>query len=223
MTPSAGALRGLGRLAVLEIRLYVALLRWCARRKDVRATAQPWPYAALAAPLLWLWIFGSATEVVVFHLIIPWETVRIVIDIISIWGLIWMLGTLAAYRIRPHLLLPDELRVRNSVYHDISVPTKTIVSAAAREVELPSSMRSLQIATDDDACHVSVGVSGRTNVVLTLQSATPLRTAKGTVATDTVRLWVDDPRSFVTHLNQQLAQAVDGIGPQPPKTEQRRQ
>ena len=160
MTPSAGALRGLGRLGVLEIRLYAALLRWCVRRKDVPAMAEPWPYAALAAPLLWLWIFGSATEVVVFHLIIPWETVRIVVDIISIWGLIWMLGTLAAYRIRPHLLLPDELRVRNSVYHDISVPTKTIVSAAAREVELPSSMRSLQIATDDDACHVSVGVQG---------------------------------------------------------------
>src|SRR5687767_2105535 len=81
VTPSAGALRGLGRLAMLEIRLYVALVRWCARRKDVPATAQPWPYAALAAPLLWLWIFGSATEVVVFHLIIPWETVRIVVDI----------------------------------------------------------------------------------------------------------------------------------------------
>jgi hypothetical protein len=120
-------------------------------------------------------------------------------------------------------LLPDELRVRNSVSHDIAVPTKTIVSAASRNVELPSSMRSLQVATDGDACRVSVGVSGRTNVVLTLQAATPLRTVKGTVATDTVGLWVDDPRSFVFHLNQQLARADDGIEPRPPDAEQRRQ
>lgn len=208
MTPPAGALRQLGRLVMLEIRLYAALLRWCVRRKDVPATAEPWPYAALVAPLLWLWIFGSATEVVVFHFVIPWDTVRVVVDIISIWGLIWMLGTLAAYRIRPHLLLPTELRIRNSVYHDISIPTKTIVSAAAREVELPSSMRSLQVSNDGGACQVSLGVSGRTNVVLTLQPATPLRTAKGTIATDSVGLWVDDSRSFVAHLNQQLAQTV---------------
>jgi hypothetical protein len=202
-------LRIAGRLVVLEVRLYVALLRWCARRKDVPAAAQPWPYAALVAPVLWLWIFGSATEVVVLHLVIPWETVRLVADVIGIWGLIWMMGTLAAYRIRPHLLLPDELRVRNSVYHDVAVPTTAIVSAAAREAELPSSMRSLQVETVDDAQHVSVAVSGRTNVVLTLRPATPLRTAKGTVAADTMRLWVDDPRAFVTQLNRRLTAAAN--------------
>jgi hypothetical protein len=221
VTPSAAVLRGIGRLVELEARLYVALLRWCLRRKDVPATAEPWPYAALAAPVLWLWIFGSATEVVVLHLIIPWETVRIVVDIISIWGLLWMLGTLAAYRIRPHLLLPDELRIRNSVYHDISVPTSAIASGAVREVDLPSSMRALQIAADDEACHVSVGVSGRTNVGLTLRPGTPLETAKGTVATDTVRLWVDDPRSFVAHVNRQLAQAGDDTDARPPQADQR--
>jgi hypothetical protein len=199
-------LRGGGRLAVLEYRLYAALVRWFLRRKDVPPGAQAWPYAALVAPVLWLWVFGSATELVVFHLIIPWETVRLVVDVLSIWGLIWMLGTLAAYRIRPHLLLSDELRIRNSVYHDVPVPTAGVVAAAARDAELPSSMRSLQIATDDGTSTVvSVGVSGRTNVALTLRPRTPLRTARGTVAADAVRLWVDDPRAFVAQVNRRLA------------------
>ena len=201
--------RGAGRLAVLEVRLYVALVRWCLRRRDVPADAQPWSYAALVAPVLWLWIFGSATELVVFHLIIPWETVRLVVDVISAWGLIWMMGTLAAYRIRPHLLLPDALRVRNSVYHDVCVPTAAIVSAGVREVDLSSSMRSLQVVSNPDgACEVSVGVSGRTNVVLDLRPATPLQTAKGTVAVDSVRLWVDDPRSFVAQVKERLSPAA---------------
>jgi hypothetical protein len=203
-------LREAGRLLVLEVRLYAALLRWCLRRKDVPAPAEPWPYDALAVPVLWLWVFGSATEVVVFHLVIPWETVRLVVDAIGIWGLLWMLGTLAAYRIRPHLLLPDELRIRSSVYHDIPVPTTSIESVVAREVELPSSVRSLQIEPADDGPQVSVGVSGRTNVVLVLRPATPLRTAKGVVATGTVRLWVDDPRAFVARLQGQLARAATG-------------
>ncbi len=203
MSPAEG-LRVVGRLAASELRLYVALLRWCLRRKDVPAAAEPWSYAALVGPVLWLWVFGSGTEVVVFHLIIPWETVRLVVDIIGIWGLIWMLGTLAAYRIRPHLLLPEELRVRNSVYHDVSVPTSAIVGGSAREADLMSSMRSLQIETDGRAHHVSIGVSGRTNVVLTLQPATDLRTAKGTVSADSIRLWVDEPRAFLTQLQGRL-------------------
>ena len=193
--------RTAGRLALLELRLYAALLRWLLRRRDVPPTAQPWPYAALSAPVMWLWIFGSAAETVVFHLIIPWEAVRLAVDVVSVWGLIWMVGTLAAYRIRPHLLMPDELHVRNSVNHDVRVPTAAVVSAAAREIELPSAMRSLQVDESDGACQVSIGVSGRTNVVLALQPGTALRTAKGDVAADTVRLWVDDPRAFVAALN----------------------
>lgn len=201
------AARQVGRLAMTELRLYAAILPWLLRRKDVPAGAEPWPYAALSAPLLWLWIFGSATEVVVFHLIIPWDAVRLVVDVISIWGLIWMVGLLAAYRVRPHLLLPDELRVRNSVQHDVRVPTRRIVSAAAREKDLPSSMRSLDVEADGDAHHVSVGVSGRTNVVLTLQPGTRLQTAKGTVPADTLAFWVDEPRSFALHLSQRLEAA----------------
>jgi hypothetical protein len=202
VTPRQGALRKVGRLAVTELRLYAALVRWLLRRTDVPSGAEPWPYAALSTPVLWLWIFGSATEVVVFHLIIPWETTRLVVDIIGIWGLIWMLGMLAAYRIRPHLLTPDEVRVRNGVQHDIAVPTDRIASAVAREVELPSAMRSLHIAADGDDRHVSVGVSGRTNVVLTLRPGTTLRTANGIEPATTLGLWVDDPRAFAKHLNE---------------------
>ena len=210
MTDAPSAPRRLGRLALMELRLYAAILPWLLRRKDVPAGAEPWPYAALAAPVLWLWIFGSATEVVVLHLIIPWETVRLVADVISIWGLIWMVGLLAAYRSRPHLLLSDELRVRNGVQHDIRVPTASIRSAVAREVELPSSMRSLDIAGDGDARHVSVGVSGRTNVALTLHPGTELRTAGGTVPAATLGLWVDEPRAFAAQLNQHVRSAAEG-------------
>ena len=208
MTGAPSTARRTGRLVLTELRLYAVIVPWLLRRRDVPAAGQAWPYAALVAPVLWLWVFGSATEVVVFHLIIPWETVRLVVDVIGVWGLVWMVGLLASYRVKPHVLLPDRLIVRNGVQHDIAVQTADIVSAVAREVELPSAMRSLHVLADGDAQHVSVGVSGRTNVVLTLRPGTPLRTASGVVAAATLGLWVDEPRKLTAQLQQRIASAA---------------
>jgi uncharacterized membrane protein YkvA (DUF1232 family) len=210
MTAAPSAARRLGRLVLTELRLYAAIVPWLLRRRDVPAGGQAWPYAALVAPVLWLWIFASATEVVVLHLIIPWETVRLVVDVISVWGLVWMVGLLAAYRVKPHVLLPDRLLVRNGVQHDIAVQTADVVAAVAREVELPSAMRSLHVMADGDAQHVSVGVSGRTNVVLTLRPGTPLRTANGIVQASSLGLWVDEPRQLTAQLKQRIASAAQG-------------
>lgn len=207
MTDARGAMARAGRLALTELRLYAAVLPWLLRRKDVPPGAEPWPYAALVTPVLWLWVFGSATEVVVLHLVLPWETVRLVADVLGIWGLVWMVGLLASYRVKPHLLLPDRLHVRNGVLHDVCVPTRDILSAVAKEVELPSAVRSLQVTQDGGAQHVSVGVSGQTNVLLTLRPGTPLHTAKGTVAASTLALWVDEPRVFAARLREQVSQA----------------
>ena len=205
-----------GRYAVLELRLYAALLRWCLRRKDVPAGAEPWGYAQLVTPVLWLWVFGSATELVVLHLLIPWERTRLVVDVISAWGLVWMLGMLAAYRIRPHLLQPDEVRVRNGVQHDVEVPLAAVAAASARETGLPSSVFALQLADGERGTRVSVGVSGRTNVLLELHRPTALVTAKGTVLAQTVSLWPDEPRRLVERLRVRTAPASD-VGSPPPR------
>ena len=186
------------KYAVLELRLYLALIRWCLRRRDVPAGAEPWGYAQLVTPVMWLWIFGSATELVVLHLLLTWERIRLAADVVSAWGLIWMLGTLAAYRIRPHVLTDQELLLRNGVYHQIAVPTAAIATATVRETELRSSVFPLQV--DDD--RLSLGVSGRTNVVLALHQPTPIATAKGVVDARVVALWLDDPRAFAARVNE---------------------
>ena len=49
----------------LEVTLYLALGRWIARRRDVPPGTVPIGYSQLVTPMLMLWIFGSAVEVVV--------------------------------------------------------------------------------------------------------------------------------------------------------------
>ncbi len=53
-----------------ELALYRSLARWIARRPDVPADAVPIGYARLSGPMLWLWIFGSTTEVVVVEVVL---------------------------------------------------------------------------------------------------------------------------------------------------------
>ena len=72
-------LRSWGRLAWralrLEVTLYWALLRWVTRRSSVPAGTTPVGYARLTAPVMALWIFASALEVPLVHVLVPWEDV----------------------------------------------------------------------------------------------------------------------------------------------------
>lgn len=182
---------------LLELALYRSLARWIARRPDVPQDATPIGYAQLVVPMLWLWIFGSATEVVVVEVVLQsigagWtHVVRLPLLVLGVWGVLWMLGMLAAYRVRPHLLTEDRLGIRNSARTWVEVPREAIESTRAAEHELPGVIRSLH---HEDGL-LLVGVGSRTNLELVLTGPTVLRTSKGELAADRIGLWVDDPRA----------------------------
>lgn len=200
------AVRRLAALAwdaiLLEVALYGQLLRWITRRPDVPAGATAIPYAQLAAPVVWLFIFGSAVEVVAFDLILSrWLTfLRIPFLILGIWGLIWMLGLLASYRMRPHLLTDTHLHARSMARTDIAVPLDAIAGVQVADIDEPG-IAFVKVVED----RLMVLVSGRTNLQLTLVEGTTLDTPKGEVTPATLGLWVDEPREVASLLRQKLA------------------
>jgi hypothetical protein len=54
-----------------------------------------------------------AIELVAVHPLLPWEIIRLVADILGLWGLVWMLGLLASLSVHPHLVADAGLRVRH--------------------------------------------------------------------------------------------------------------
>lgn len=191
---------------LLELALYVSLLRWIIRRPDVPTGATPIGYARLAGPMLWLWIFGSATEAVVFDVVLRqvdagWaEAIRLPFLVLGVWGVLWMLGLMASYRMRPHLLTADTLRVRHSARTWVDVPLAAVARTQSAEHELPGIVKSVHL--DDDL--LLVGVSSRTNLELRLTGSTVLQTSKGDVTADRVGLWVDDPRAVAALLRPRV-------------------
>ncbi len=136
----------------LEVTLYLALARWVTRRPDVPTGTTPIGYSRLVAPMLWLWIFGSATEVVVLDVLLSrwWTPLRIPLLVVGIWGLVWMLGMMSAYRTRPHLLGDDSLQVRDGIHARVDVRLERIASVRSVDHELPGLLKSVHVEGEGD-------------------------------------------------------------------------
>lgn len=186
-----------------EVAIWVSLGRWVTRRPAVPSGATPVPYGQLVGPMLWLFVIGSAIEVVALDLVLHhlgWDTARWVALVLGIWSLAWMAGLLAAVRTRPHVLTDDALLLRAGLRQEVVVPFSSVASVAAGQHELSSTMRS--VGVDED--RLLVGVSGRTNLVLVLRRPTDLATARGVVTVSKVGIWVDDPRLVVRVLRDRV-------------------
>jgi hypothetical protein len=192
---------------LLELALYRSLARWIVRRADVPEATTPIGYSRLAAPMIWLWIFGSATEVVVIEVVLrqldaSWaQAVRLPLLGIGIWGLLWMVGMLAAYRVRPHLLTESTLRIRNGARTWVDVPLDAVAATRTAEHELPGLVKAVH---EEDGI-LLVGVSSRTNLELELTGPTVLSSSKGPRTAARVGLWVDEPREVAAQLRTLVA------------------
>jgi hypothetical protein len=197
---------GLVRRALwLEVSLYVCLARWVLRRPAVGPGQEPIGYARAVTPVLCLGIFASAAEIPLAHVLLPWHAARIGLLVLGAWGLVWMLGLLASYRVRPHLLGSDELRLRNGAVTDVPVALADVARVRHERMDLESSVRSLQVRESDGTTELQIGVSGQVNVVVELRAPVAVRTPTGPLEVGAVRFFADEPRAVVTRLRESLA------------------
>lgn len=185
-------------LVLGEIAIWRMLGRWVARRPDVPDGSTPVGYAQMVAPVMWLWIIASGGEAIAVEMILRsidagWaHVVRFPLLVVSIWGTLWMLGLMAAFRVRPHLILDDRLRIRSGPRSWVDVPKDAVVTIRSAEHDFDGITKTIHEAGG----LLLVGVSRRTNIELTLNEPTTLATHAGEKVADRVGLWVDEPRAF---------------------------
>ncbi len=203
----SAALDLLRRAVVFEVGMWRALYRWLRRRPDVRPGAESFPYAGAVTPVLWVFIVVSAIEVVVVHVVVPWETVRLVLDVAGVYGVLWMLGMLASLRTAPHTVDDGGLRVRHGASVDVVVPWADIAAVRVRRRSVEGS-RTVHLHTDGRrrAVSVAVGASTQLDVELRTPRVLPLRRA-GDEPVEEIRIAADDPAALARRLRAGIGAA----------------
>ena len=177
------------RLIRLELNIWRSLLFWIARhRPGVKPGAKTFPYARELAPLIGVFIFVSAIELVAVHLLLPWETLRLILDIVSVWGLLWMFGLLASMKVYPHVLDDEGLRLRYGFHDDVRVPWRAIQGVRAHRGSVKTKGN---VVVDGDT--LSMPVLKQTRVDVTLKEPTRVGPADVTQ----VHFYVNDAKAFV--------------------------
>ncbi|WNV76142.1 hypothetical protein [Geodermatophilus sp. DSM 44513] len=177
------------RLARAEAGVLRALW-WAARRRRAVGPADvALPYAGRFGVVLGAVGALGVLETAVVHVLLPWETARWVLLAVSVYALLWVLGTGASLFQHPHLLRGDELVLRSGHLHAIAVPLTGLVGVR-RSV---GSEHARTVLRDGDRLVVSV--MGDTNVEVRLDPPVPVPGQAAPVAR--VAFWVDDPRAAV--------------------------
>jgi hypothetical protein len=136
---------------------------------------------------------GSCVEAVVLHRVLPWERLRLVADLMSLWGVVWMLGYAATLATRPHVVTGESLVARAGAQAAVVLPWDQVASVTRKERSLDRG-RAVQI----EGSVLSLVVSSRTNVDVRLTE--PI-TFHGSLIGE-VRLLCDDPEALLTHLSR---------------------
>jgi len=147
-------------------------------------------------------IFVSLLELPVVHLLLPWDTVRLVALVLSVWGLLWMVGFLASMKVFPHLLDDDGLRVRHGTTVDVRIPWEAIASVTSRRGSVPA-RKTVSVERSDDGIVLNVAVLKQTKVDVVLHQPTRVD-PDGTEEMTAVRFYVDNPRALVAAARERL-------------------
>lgn len=180
-----------------ELRVYSSIGRAITRRPAIPPGGTGLGYHRPVLTVLFIFIGLSAVEIPIIDLIVHrWPPVRITMLVIGIWGVTWMLGMLCAMLMRPHTVGPDGIRVRSGLEIDVAVSWNDIASiAVSRRVDEPKQPR----VSDGE---YSERMQNETNILIELERPTRIRLPGlapkgGEHVVDSIRLWTDEPRSFI--------------------------
>ncbi len=192
-----------------EIGIWRSLGIWLLRLRTLPRDSTAHPYAGVVTPLFIVFIAVSAIELPILHLVLPWPPVRTAADILSIWGLVWMIGLLAAVRVHPHGISDAGIRIRNGFSVDVTVPWDLVASVRSRGRSVERN-RTVQCEQTPAGAVAIVAVAKQTTVEIVLRSPTvlPLARLGGEPVTE-VRLFADDPGAMVASIRQRLVGSPD--------------
>lgn len=218
---SAGARTDRGRIRALAARavgmeklVYASIGRAILRRPAIPDGVRGFAYHAPTLTLLVVFIVLSAVEIFVVDMIVHrWLWIRIPLLVLGVWGVVWMVGVLCAHFMRPHVVGPEGVRVRDGMDMDIAVAWRDIRSVAVRKRSYePKTPRVIEV----EGGRVLVRhVTNETNIEIVLEGPTvvvlPGAPPKGgEQVVDAIRFWADEPEALLDEVRRHIGADASG-------------
>ena len=199
------------RALLMEVWGYVSIYRFVLRRPRVPRGARAFTYHRPVLPLIVVFIVVSTIELVVVDVLVRrWETVRMSLLVLGIWGLVWMYGLLFGFLTRPHAVGPTGLRLRSGAEIEVALAWDRIESVTRRKRSDPDKQPQVTVA-DDGTRVLHLHIQNETNVDVVLVEPVEARLPRGHETVSRIAVFVDDPEAFVAAAREH-APALRGAG-----------
>ncbi|HEU4349561.1 MAG TPA: hypothetical protein VFR35_17420 [Actinoplanes sp.] len=192
----------LRRAAATEGAMWRSMYRWALRKPlPLGPDGAAFGYLGVIKPILGVFIGLSIVEIPILDLIVrnvvPWRPARWIVLVLSVWGLLWMIGFMASIKIHPHVLDATGIRVRLGAGIDTHVPWEDVETVGKRYRSMPSG-KSVQIEQEGDRRVLHIVVGSQTSVDVRLRRPVRFDLPKGrTEPVDELRLYADDADGLV--------------------------
>jgi hypothetical protein len=188
------------RAIMMEIRGYQSIYRFSFRRPKVPPGAVGFSYYQPILAILIVFVSVSAVELVVVDLIVRrWAYIRIPVLILSIWGLIYMLGFLFGMLTRPHAVGPVGIRARYGPEIDIPLSWDDIDSVTRRRDTVQTKQPRVSVDGDGDAT-LHLRMQNETNIAVQLKRPIEVRLPQGPETISKINLYADDSQAFMNEV-----------------------
>lgn len=190
--------RPAARVVLIEVRIWVCLARWIARR---RPHGECFGYGGGLRSLLWavlglVVLEGAVVEVVLVAILGHANAWVWVAFGLHIYVLVWIGGLLGSLRTEPHRLVDDRLELRDSVFGSVSAPMSSINDVRARR--RPNTGRSGFVVTDSTGLLAYADATVRVELDSDGEPVTVRGVARPGLTT--LAITVDDPYVFTCHV-----------------------
>jgi hypothetical protein len=190
------------RAILMEFRGYQSIYRFAFRRPKVPVGAVGFSYYQPVLAILIVFVALSAVEIVVLDLIVRrWTNIRIPLLILSVWGLIYMLGFLFGMLTRPHAIGPAGIRARYGPEIDIPLLWDDIESVTRRRHTLLNKQPKVTVDEDGGAT-LHLRIQNETNIEVQLRAPIVVRLPQGPETISKVTLYADDSHAFMTEVGR---------------------
>ena len=195
--------RKAARIAALEPRLWVCLLRWISRRTGTSDREFGYHKRSQMGLILVMLAFTTPVELLVVELLAPWAWLRLLLLVLGVYALLWMFGLYASLVTLPHHLEEGGLRLRHGAVAEGFVPFSEMAAVERTQRRAPGPGDGLQTDPEEDEIYLSTG--GRTDLTLRLRSPHAVQGLfRSAGPSPTIHLAADEPEKLASKLRERI-------------------